>query len=155
VKKISLLVILASLNVVAHAELVDKRTAPAQPIPQKVEVTPSGVSPPKPTAAPLPELSSDKVARQWYLKASYHSLKEALDDWGSTVGFEVIYDTREFPLDLKADKWISSGDFWQALKTVGESYRNSDAPWQIQPTDFNQIVVVPMSHATDIVGGHK
>lgn len=81
---------------------------------------------------------------QWSIKPSHHSLQQIIEDWASRVGVEVYFKTRDFPLNIKSEKVVSTGDFWAALTLLGESYRNSDAPFQIEPTDFKQIIVHPM-----------
>ena len=82
----------------------------------------------------------------WVLKATYNTLEEALEDFASRVDYEVVYEAREFPLELKRDITIARGvSFWEALRVLGETYRKSDGAFQILPTKFNQIVVLPMS----------
>lgn len=94
-----------------------------------------------PEAAAMPA----PMARQsWSVKPEHHSLQQLIEDWAASAGFEVYFKTRDFPLSVKSEKVISTGDFWAALTVLGESYRNSDAPFQVQPTDFKQIVIYPM-----------
>jgi hypothetical protein len=92
-----------------------------------------------------PESPQATTVRNWSIKPSHLSLHQLMEDWGSKVGFEVIFKTRDFPLNVRSEMVVSTGDFWAALTLLGESYRNSDAPFQIQPTDFKQIVVTPMN----------
>jgi hypothetical protein len=91
-------------------------------------------------AAPLPAPS----AQAWTVKPGHHSLQQVIEDWAATAGYEVHFKTRDFPMVVKSEKVISTGDFWSALTVLGEAYRNSDAPFQVQPTDFKQIVIYPM-----------
>lgn len=82
--------------------------------------------------------------KDWVLKASFNTLEEALEDFASSVDYEVVYEAREFPLELKRDITIARGvTFWEALRVLGETYRKSDGAFQILPTKFNQIVVLP------------
>lgn len=61
----------------------------------------------------------------------------------------MVYEAREFPLGLKRDMTIAANaDFWEALRVLGEAYRKSDAAFQILPTRFRQIVVLPMGQET-------
>lgn len=94
-----------------------------------------------------PEVPADPAmaVRQWSMKPSHLSLQALIEDWASKVGYEVIFKTRDFPLNIRAEKVISTGDFWAALMLLGEAYRTSDAPFQIQPTVFKQIVIQPMN----------
>lgn len=92
-----------------------------------------------------PEAPQTSAARQWSMKPSHLSLHQLMEEWASKVGYEVVFKTRDFPLNIKSEKVISTGDFWAALTLLGESYRNSDAPFQVQPTDFKQIVITPMN----------
>lgn len=89
--------------------------------------------------------AADAVVRNWSVKPAHLSLQHLMEDWAAKVGYEVIFKTRDFPLHVKSEKVISTGDFWAALTLLGESYRTSDAPFQIEPTDFKQIVVTPMN----------
>jgi hypothetical protein len=84
------------------------------------------------------------AAQAWTVKPAHHSLQQLIEDWAASAGYEVYFKTRDFPLSIKSEKVISTGDFWAALTLLGESYRNSDAPFQIQPTDFRQIIIYPM-----------
>lgn len=87
----------------------------------------------------------------WVLKATYSTLEEALEDFASRVDYEVVYEAREFPLGLKRDLTIARGvSFWEALRVLGETYRKSDGAFQILPTKFNQIVVLPMGQTAAI-----
>jgi len=108
------------------------------------------------TATPAPMLAKIEPAKpvrpdantkmDWVLKATYSTLEEALEDFASRVDYEVVYEAREFPLELKRDITIARGvSFWEALRVLGETYRKSDGAFQILPTKFNQIVVLPMS----------
>jgi hypothetical protein len=118
-------------------------------------VIPSKVAEVKQVAAPQVRVEKPAVAiplKQWTLKPEHRSLRDVIEDWASTAGekgtsYEVIWETRDFPLSIKQIKTISTGDFWDALRILGEAYRHSDAPFQVQPTAFQQIVVVPMNKA--------
>lgn len=86
----------------------------------------------------------------WVLKPEHKSIREVIEDWAADAGengegLDVIWETRDFPIDVKREKKIFEGDFWKALEIIGESYRDSDAAFQIKPTAFGQIVVVPMA----------
>lgn len=86
-----------------------------------------------------------KTTRQWIIKSEHKWLRDLIEDWAQQAGYEVSWETRDFPLKVKSDKVISSGSFLDALSVLGEAYRNSDAPFQIQPTAFQQIIVRPMT----------
>lgn len=94
--------------------------------------------------------------RTWSLKPEHRSIRDVIEDWASDAGgngnaaaaIDVIWETRDFPLTIKREKVIATGDFWQALAVIGESYRNSDAAFQVQPTAFQQIVIIPMTKST-------
>jgi hypothetical protein len=90
---------------------------------------------------------------KWVIKTTHRSIRDVLEDWAAAVDYEVVWETRDFPLELKKDKVISTGDFWDALTTIGETYADSDAPFQILPTKFNQIVVLPRRQQTEIKNG--
>lgn len=93
----------------------------------------------------LPEAAAPAPgARAWTVKPSHRSLQQLIEDWAASAGYEVYFKTRDFPLSVRSEKVISTGDFWSALTTLGEAYRHSDAPFQVQPTDFKQIVIYPM-----------
>lgn len=103
-------------------------------------------------AQPKIEKPATPAPQTWALKPEHRSLRDVIEDWASTAGekgngYEVIWETRDFPLSIKQKKTISTGDFFDALRLLGEAYRNSDAPFQIQPTAFQQIVVQPMNKA--------
>jgi len=100
------------------------------------QVLPLTLADSAPVAAPSPQV--------WTVKPSHRSLQQVIEDWAASAGYEVYFKTRDFPLAVKSEKVISTGDFWNALTILGESYRNSDAPFQVQPTDFRQIVIYPM-----------
>lgn len=94
--------------------------------------------------APVARLNANSK-REWILKTDYHTLEEAIEDFAAQVDYEVIYEAREFPLELRRDMTIAkNADFWEALRVLGETYRKSDGAFQILPTKFKQIVVVPM-----------
>ncbi|GAB2881224.1 hypothetical protein GCM10027277_57940 [Pseudoduganella ginsengisoli] len=98
------------------------------------------------------EMPGAPTPQTWALKPEHHSLRDVIEDWATSAGetgsgYEVIWETRDFPLSIKQKKTISTGDFFDALRLLGEAYRNSDAPFQIQPTAFQQIVVQPMNKA--------
>lgn len=96
-------------------------------------------------AAVQPGAAGAGLRRDWVLKADYQTLEEAIVAFAAEVGYEVVYEAREFPLELKRDMTIAANaDFWEALRVLGEAYRKSDAAFQILPTRFRQIVVVPM-----------
>jgi hypothetical protein len=83
--------------------------------------------------------------RNWVLKSNFQTLEEAIEAFAAQVDYEVIYEAREFPLELKRDMTIAANaDFWEALRVLGEAYRKSDGAFQILPTRFRQIVVLPM-----------
>lgn len=92
-----------------------------------------------------PAAGDAAMRRDWVLKADYQTLEEAIEAFAARVDYEVVYEAREFPLDLKRDMTIAANaDFWEALRVLGEAYRKSDAAFQILPTRFRQIVVLPM-----------
>jgi hypothetical protein len=123
----------------------------------RVEESPEELALPGKPVKPLPEtaaMSGEKAKRNWILKTDYHTLEEAIEDFAARVDYEVIYEAREFPLDLKRDLTIArDADFWEALRVLGETYRKSDGAFQILPTKFKQIVVVPMGQET--TGGQQ
>jgi hypothetical protein len=135
---------------------------PVTPDASRVVETPAEMrvpgTPVKPTvSAPAPTLAKVEPAKplrpnadtkmDWVLKASFNTLEEALEDFASRVDYEVVYEAREFPLELKRDITIARGaSFWEALRVLGDTYRKSDGAFQILPTKFNQIVVLPMGH---------
>lgn len=130
---------------------VASTTAGSTPAVKAEPAKPASPVPPAPVAkvavvAPAP----DRVKRTWVLNTSFHTLEEALNDFASQVEYEVVYEAREFPLDLKRNITLSTdADFWEALKLLGESYRHSDGAFQILPTKFKQIVVLPMGQSPD------
>lgn len=90
-------------------------------------------------------LKPEQMKRDWVLKTSHATLEEALAEFAARVDYEVVYENRELHLNLKRDMPIARGaDFWEMLAVLGEAYRKSDAAFQIIPTKFKQIVVVPM-----------
>lgn len=119
--------------------------------------TPAAMSLPGSPAKPVLAKAEPAKASQfdanskadWVLKASYSTLEEALEDFAKRVNYEVVYEAREFPLGLKRDITIARGaSFWEVLRVLGETYRKSDGAFQILPTKFNQIVVLPMGQNT-------
>jgi hypothetical protein len=95
-----------------------------------------------------------ETKRNWVLKTSFQTLEEAIEDFAAQIDYEVIYEAREFPLGLKRDLTIATdADFWEALRVLGETYRKSDGAFQILPTKFKQIVVVPMGQ--DATAGER
>lgn len=120
-----------------------------------VELTlPSKPVSPAPVAQAQPRIEKPAAPalKTWELKPEHRSLRDVIEDWASNAGekgggYEVIWETRDFPLTVKQKKAIHTGDFWEALRMLGEAYRNSDAPFQIQPTAFQQIVIQPMNKA--------
>ena len=63
--------------------------------------------------------------------------------------FELVYEAREFALNLRRDITIArNADFWEALRVIGETYRKSDGAFQVLPTEFKQIVILPMGQNT-------
>lgn len=97
-------------------------------------------------SAPIKPARPDVLTkRAWVLKTSHHTLEEAIEDFAAQVDYEVVYEAREFPLELKRDITIArDADFWEAMRVLGETYRKSDGAFQILPTKFKQIVIVPM-----------
>ena len=91
-------------------------------------------------------VKSKKAKAKWSIKPTHLSVRDVIEDWAANVGYEVIWEHRNFVFEnpQKSEKLISTGTFWDALTLLGESYRNSDSPFQIQPTKFKQIVVQPM-----------
>lgn len=101
---------------------------------------------------PLAEKPAAPISKTWSLKPEHRSLRDVIEDWASLAGekgssYEVVWESRDFPLSIKQQKLIHTGDFWEALRILGEAYRNSDAPFQVQPTAFQQIVIQPMDKA--------
>lgn len=101
---------------------------------------------------PLAEKLAAPIPKTWSLKPEHRSLRDVIEDWATLAGekgssYEVVWESRDFPLSIKQKKVIHTGDFWEALRILGEAYRNSDAPFQIQPTAFQQIVIQPMDKA--------
>jgi len=128
--------------------------------PSFVRETPAELAIPSKPITPTPNVQAQPkiekpvvpLARAWELKPEHRSLREVIEDWASKAGqkgngYDVIWETRDFPLSVKQKKTISTGDLFDALRILGEAYRNSDAPFQIQPTAFQQIVVQPMNKA--------
>lgn len=102
------------------------------------------------TVPVAPVVSADKLKRDWVLRADAHNtLEEALDEFAARVDFELIYEAREFALNLRRDITIArDADFWEALRVIGETYRKSDGAFQVLPTEFKQIVILPMGQNT-------
>lgn len=124
------------------------RTTPSQ-----AATAPAAAIAPVASAAPVTALGSvgskavraDQLKRDWVLKTSHNTLEEALEEFASRIDYELVYENRELLLNLKRDIPIArNADFWEMLAVLGETYRKSDAAFQIIPTDFKQIVVVPM-----------
>ncbi|MDO8336496.1 MAG: hypothetical protein Q7T74_07005 [Candidatus Saccharibacteria bacterium] len=100
------------------------------------------------TPSPKAKEAAKPMTQSWNLKPEHRWLQQAVEAWGAEAGYEVFWETRDFELPKqKSDRMISSGSFFDALTILGEAYRNSDAPFQIQPTDFKQIIVRPMAGA--------
>lgn len=96
-----------------------------------------------------PDTTGAGLRRDWVLRADFQTLEEAIVAFAAQVDYEVVYEAREFPLGLKRDMTIAANaDFWEALRVLGEAYRKSDAAFQILPTRFRQIVVLPMGQET-------
>ena len=117
-----------------------------------VRETPAELAIPSKPVAQASEKPVVPLTRTWDLKPEHRSLRDVIEDWASTAGekgtgYDVFWETRDFPLTIKNKKTISTGDFFEALRLLGEAYRDSDAPFQIQPTAFQQIVVQPMIKA--------
>jgi hypothetical protein len=89
--------------------------------------------------------ASKKKDLPWVMKSNHKWLREVVEDWATQAGYELFWETRDFELKIRADKQLSAGTFFDALTLLGEAYRNSDAPFQIQPTAYKQIIVRPMS----------
>jgi len=87
---------------------------------------------------------SQAASKEWIIKPSHKWVREVIEDWAESAGYEVIWESRDFEINFKSDKVISTGSFWDALTVIGEAYRNSDSPFQIQPTAFKQIIIQPM-----------
>lgn len=152
--------ILASRKIAFSYQIPSDKITDISKFQSFVKETPTELSiPSKPAvSAPVAQAQS-KIAKPaapapqtWALKPEHRSLRDVIEDWASTAGekgngYEVIWETRDFPLSIKQKKTISTGDFFDALRLLGEAYRNSDAPFQIQPTAFQQIVVQPMNKA--------
>lgn len=109
-----------------------------------------------PVVTPVVQAQAEKLSapipKTWSLKPEHRSLRDVIEDWATLAGekgssYEVVWESRDFPLSIKQKKLIHTGDFWEALRILGEAYRNSDAPFQIQPTAFQQIVIQPMDKA--------
>lgn len=125
----------------------------------KEEIVDVQVNPvPAPSEAPRAPLAVQRVAQpafdlntkhDWTIRTDHHTLEEVIADFASQVDYEVVYEAREFPLDLHRDLTIAkNANFWEALRVLGETYRNSDGAFQILPTKFKQIVVIPMGQST-------
>jgi len=84
------------------------------------------------------------ASKEWIIKPSHKWVREVIEEWAESVGYEVIWEARDFEVNFKTDKVISTGSFWDALTVIGEAYRNSDSPFQVQPTAFKQIIIQPM-----------
>jgi hypothetical protein len=123
----------------------------ASPSPSKptsaLQDKPAVAKPTQPAPAPLPP---DKLKRDWVLRVDAHNtLEDALEEFAARVDYELVYEAREFTLNLKRDITIARGaDFWEALRVLGETYRKSDGAFQVLPTDFKQIVILPMGQNT-------
>lgn len=125
-----------------------KQVRALTPDASRVTETPAELRLPSTPAKPATPLRPNADTQMdWVLKASFNTLEEALEDFASRVDYEVIYEAREFSLELKRDITIARGaSFWEALRVLGNTYRKSDGAFQILPTKFNQIVVLPMGH---------
>lgn len=98
-----------------------------------------------PSSAASRAVRPDQAKRDWVLKTSHTTLEEALEEFAARIDYELVYENRELLLNLKRDMPIArNADFWEMLTLLGEAYRKSDAPFQIIPTEYKQIVVVPM-----------
>ncbi|WP_395398648.1 hypothetical protein ACHMW6_00355 (plasmid) [Pseudoduganella sp. UC29_106] len=90
------------------------------------------------------------------MKPDHRSLREVIEDWATEAGgrgnpdgkLDVIWETRDFPISVPREKVLSSGDIWEALTVLGEAYRDSDSAFQVQPTAFQQIVILPMKKSS-------
>lgn len=122
----------------------------ADTLSEKEELVNVQTLPVAPAGAPQQAGRADvRAKRDWTLRTDHHTLEEAIEDFAAKVDYEVIYEAREFPLELRRDLTIAkNADFWEALRVLGEAYRKSDGAFQILPTKFNQIVVLPMGQAT-------
>ncbi len=96
---------------------------------------------PSTVAAPPPSASS---AKSFSIKPSHKWLSDVINDWANQEGYEVFFETRDFEIRTKAERVIPGNDLLAALTIIGESYRDSDAPFQITPTAYKQIIVRPM-----------
>lgn len=136
----------------------DKLPLPAPKVDgiSRVKETPDEMAipgtPAKPAVAKVtpPPPPADKVKRDWVLRADTHNtLEEALEEFAARVDYELVYEAREFSLNLKRDITVARGaDFWEALRVLGETYRKSDGAFQVLPTEFKQIVILPMGQNT-------
>lgn len=144
---------LIKTKAVADSEVKSSASQPPHELPSVATAavvlgTPPAIAPVKPTPA-----VKEPFKQQWLIKPEHRSLRDVIEDWASEAGgkgnqeeaLDVFFETRDFPLSLKREKVISSGEFWDAMKMLGEAYRYSDAAFQVQPTRFKQIVILPMN----------
>ncbi|HYD60579.1 MAG TPA: hypothetical protein VEC35_09505 [Noviherbaspirillum sp.] len=142
---------------------VETKPASSPSTETSADKVPKSVAGPAPSApVPQPALAIEPVSKyaelaalfkrppkghQWRLMPKHRSLKELVEDWCVAIDCEVSFETRDFPIDVKKERVISAGNIFDALELMGEAYRDSDAPFQVQPSTFNQIIILPMGQA--------
>lgn len=84
----------------------------------------------------------------WSVKPDHASIEDVINDWAKQAGYEVFYETQQLPISRKTERVIPANSFLEALSILGESYRNSGAPFQVIPTDHKQVIIRPMEVGT-------
>jgi hypothetical protein len=140
----------ASTDVIVTVDLPGQRVHIADRVRTGSSAVPVAGSAQNAVAPAAPVVSADKLKRDWVLRADAHNtLEEALEEFAARVDFELVYEAREFSLNLRRDITIArNADFWEALRVIGETYRKSDGAFQVLPTEFKQIVILPMGQNT-------
>lgn len=84
--------------------------------------------------------------KTWAVKQEHSTIEDVINDWAKQAGYEVFYETQQLPISIKSDRQIPADSFLDALTILGESYRNSAAPFQVTPTKFKQVIIRPMAN---------
>lgn len=135
-----------------------QRNAPPQAAAAGV-TTYAVASPTAPVVAGVQAISAAAPAapvafkQAWKIKPEHKRVRDVIEDWAAEAGgknnpagaIDATFETRDFPLSIPREKIISTGDFWDAMKMLGEAFRFSDAAFQVQPTRFQQIIIIPMN----------
>ena len=135
---------------------ISSRVASRSLVGNKVDLSKAEIVGDAITPEPAKPEAPPKVVGRWSVKPDHHSLREVIEDWATAAGgrgnpdgkLDVIWETRDFPIAVPREKVLSTGDIWDALTVLGEAYRDSDSAFQVQPTAFQQIVIVPMKKSS-------